>query len=112
MSEIPSRLSQLFENHRLIFWYDEAGKLSKEFEALAIPGVTPLRIENNEYGLRYRIMREEANQKFLVYSPGFRPPDSQNWLLDLVLSHYEFQTDEVTVRLRELDLPLAFRAVV
>lgn len=112
MSELQSRLTQLFDKHRLIFWYDEAGKLSHEFEALSLTDVTPLRIENNEYGLRYRIMREEAAQKFLLYSPTSRPADKDNWLLDLLLSHYEFQTDEVAVRLREMGLPLAFREVV
>lgn len=112
MSVIQQRLIDQFREHRLIFWFDEGGQMTQEFEALELPGVTALRIENNEFGLRHRMTREEPEAKFLVYAPYARPQDEANWLLDLVLAHHQFQTDKVALHLRELDLPLEFREVM
>jgi uncharacterized protein (TIGR02687 family) len=108
---ISQALSRLFDKHRIIFWYDTKQELRGDFEAVSIPDVEKLEIANNEYGLKYRILRESPDQKFLLYKEGPQPEDLDNWLLDVQLAHGEFRTDQVAIWLSELDLGLEFAEV-
>lgn len=79
--------------------------MREEFEQIEIDGVTKLEIDNNEFGLKYRILKQEPAQKFLIYKHGPKPADMiDNWLLDVELSHTEFRTDRVQSWLVELGL--------
>lgn len=109
---IVQALLRLFDRHRLVFWYDAKQELRGDFEALMLPGVEKLEIANNEYGLKYRILREQPEQKFLLYKEGERPAELENWLLDVELAHGEFRTDQGALWLSELDLGLDFLPVV
>ena len=111
-NRIASALASLFEKHRLVFWYDAKKELRADFEAVTLPDVTKLEIANNEYALKYRILREEPEQKFLLYHEGPQPEDLQNWLLDVLLANGEFRTDQVGLWLSELDLSLEFADVI
>ena len=114
-TRIVSALTALFEKHRIIFWYDAQHELREEYEALddaALPGVRKLEIANNEFGLKYRVLREERQQKFLLYQDGPQPEDSENWLLDVVLANGVFRTDQAGLWLAEFDLGIEMSAVV
>lgn len=111
-NRITSALASLFEKHRLVFWYDAKKELRADFETVTLPDVTKLEIANNEYALKYRILREEPEQKFLLYHEGPQPEDLQNWLLDVLLANGEFRTDQVGLWLSELDLSLEFADVI
>lgn len=104
MSRIEDSLASLFKQQRLIFWYDPEADLKSEFEDVAPEGVTKLTVENNEFGLKYRIMREEPKEKFLLYLPYPRPSTQDNWLLDLELASKVFNADAKSLMLQELDL--------
>lgn len=108
---ISQALSRLFDKHRVVFWYDTKQELRSDFEAISIPDVEKVEIANNEYGLKYRILRESPDQKFLLYKEGPQPEDLDNWLLDVQLAHGEFRTDQVAIWLSELDLGLEFAEV-
>ena len=110
-SQIQTALSRLFDKHRIVFWYDTKHELRGDFEAVSIPDVEKLEIANNEYGLKYRILRESPEQKFLLYKEGPQPEDLDNWLLDVQLAHGEFRTDQVAIWLSELELGLEFAEV-
>lgn len=113
MSErIELALNKLFESHRIVFWYDERKELREVFDALAISDVKKVIIQNNEFQLKYRILREEPKQKFLLYQESAQPVDSENWLLDVLLSHAEFRADQVSLWLAELELAIEFFDVV
>ena len=113
MSErIASALKQQFERHRLVFWYDAKRELRADFEALALDGVEKVEIANNEFGLKYRVLREAPKQKFLIYHEGPQPVDEENWLLDLQLAHGEFRTDQVAIWLTEMELGPEFSELV
>ena len=109
---IAQALTNLFERHRIIFWYDTKQELRDDFEALSLPGIEKLEVTNNEYGIKYRILREQPEQKFLLYRKGAQPDDLNNWLLDVQLAQGEFRTDQVAIWLSELELGLAFADVV
>ena len=108
---ISQALSRLFDKHRIVFWYDTKHELRGDFEAVSIPDVEKAEIANNEYGLKYRILREAPEQKFLLYKEGPQPEDLDNWLLDVQLAHGEFRTDQVAIWLSELELGLEFAEV-
>ncbi|MBQ9366406.1 MAG: BREX-1 system phosphatase PglZ type A [Victivallales bacterium] len=103
-SMTTSILSKLFETHRLVFWYDAEKSLLEEFEALALPDVEKLVIDNNEFGIKVKVLHEQPTQKFLLYHSGSRPEDEANWLLDLLLANTEFCTDEASLVLSDLGL--------
>lgn len=114
MSEgkIAQALSKLFEKHRIVFWYDNLHELRADFVALALPGIEKIELNNNEFGVKHRILREQPEQKFLLYRDGPQPPDLENWLLDVQLAHDEFRTGQVALWLAELDLGPSFTEVV
>ncbi|MCC4307617.1 BREX-1 system phosphatase PglZ type A [Alcanivorax marinus] len=108
---ISQALSRLFDKHRIVFWYDTKQELRSDFEAVSVQDVEKLEIANNEYGLKYRILREAPERKFLLYKEGPQPEDLHNWLLDVQLAHGEFRTDQVAIWLSELELGLEFAEV-
>ncbi|MCK6622787.1 MAG: BREX-1 system phosphatase PglZ type A [Calditrichaceae bacterium] len=105
MDKITATLQKLFQQHRVIFWYDEKGQLQEHYRALQLSGVEKVAIDNNEFGVKYRVMVGEPQQQFLIYSPQAKPPDEENWLLDLNLAFYEFSADEASLAVEELKLP-------
>lgn len=109
---IVQALTHLFERHRIVFWYDAKQELRNDFEALSLPGVEKLEITNNEYGIKHKVLREQSQQRFLLYRDGPQPADLDNWLLDLQLAHCEFRTDQVAMWLAELELGLEFADLV
>lgn len=107
-NKISLALERLFDKHRIVFWYDAKQELRDDFEALSLPGIEKLEIANNEYGIKYRILRKQPEQKFLLYRDGPQPDDLDNWLLDVQLAHGEFRTDQAALWLSELELGFQF----
>jgi uncharacterized protein (TIGR02687 family) len=112
VNNIENALGRLFEKHRIVFWYDEKKELRSEFEELDITGVEKLEILDNEFSVKYRVLRELPKQQFLIYKEGEQPEPLQNWLLDVELSFTTFRTDQVAIWLSELELPSEFSEVV
>ena len=109
---IPASLRRLFEEHRIVFWYDAARDMRAEFEALDLADVTKLEVANNEFGVKHRILRQEADRRFLLFKDGPEPPMAANWLLDVQLATTVFAADQAAIWLAELGLPLQFEPVV
>ncbi|MCY0967155.1 BREX-1 system phosphatase PglZ type A [Parathalassolituus penaei] len=110
--QIQRALIRQFDKHRIVFWYDAKDELRAEFDALQLDGVEKVEIANNEYGLKYRMLREQPEQKFLLYKAAPQPDDIQNWLLDVQLAHGTFRTDQVGIWMSELDLGIGFQSIV
>ena len=110
--QIGASLTRLFDNHRIVFWYDAAHDMRGEFDALDIPDVTKIEIANNEFGLKHRMLKREPNTKFLIFHDGPEPDNSANWLLDLQLATAVFKADQAGIWLNELGLPQQFESVV
>jgi len=111
-SRISQALSRLFDCHRIAFWYDAKQELRTDFETVELPGIKKVELTNNEFGVKYRLLREEPDQKFLLYHEGPQPADLENWLLDIQLAQGEFRTDQIALWLSELELGLEFNEVV
>ncbi|WP_167646423.1 BREX-1 system phosphatase PglZ type A [Mameliella alba] len=110
---IKAGLTRLFEEHRIVFWYDAArDMLRAEFDAVDLEGVEKVEIANNEFGLKYRMLRVEPKQKFLVFKDGPEPAMADNWLLDVQLATAVFKADQAAIWLAELGLPGKYEAAV
>ena len=77
-----------------------------------LENVEKVEINNNEFGLKYKLLRDRATQKFLVFKSGPQPEDRENWLLDVQLVNTDFRTDKASLWLTELELPYEFRPIV
>ncbi|TYC60897.1 BREX-1 system phosphatase PglZ type A [Zoogloea oleivorans] len=104
-AKIQQALGNLFDKQRIVFWYDTRREFRADFEALSLPGVEKIELANNEFGVKYRVLREQPEQKFLLFKDGPEPEFLANWLLDVQLaSGSTFRTDQVALWLAELGL--------
>jgi len=105
---IAASLRRLFEEHRIVFWYDTDRDMRPAFDALDLAGVTKLEIANNEFGLKYRILQQEPDGRFLLFKDGPEPQMADNWLLDVQLATTVFKADQAALWVAELGVPLQF----
>lgn len=111
-NRIQQALARLFERQRIVFWYDDNKEFRDAFESLNIEGVEKVEIRSNEFALKYRILREQPKQNFLLYCEGKEPEYLDNWLLDVQLHSSVFRTDQSAIWLSEMSLPPEFADVV
>jgi uncharacterized protein (TIGR02687 family) len=111
-SQINVVLSRMFQKHRIIFWYDDEKSLRKDFESVELDNIERVELSNNEFMLKYRMLREQPEQQFLVYHEGPQPEDLQNWLLDVLLAHEQVRVNQVSLWMHEVGLPFDFSDVV
>ena len=111
-SRIAQALNRLFDRHRIVFWNDTKRELREEFDSLQLAGVEKVELANNEFGVKYHILREKPEQKFLLYREGAQPEMLENWLLDVELAQGEFRADQSSIWLSELGLGSDFQDVV
>lgn len=111
---ITAGLMRLYEDqgHRIVFWYDAARDLRVAFDAVDLPGVIKLEIANNEFGLKYRMLRQEPKARFLLYKDGPEPPMPDNWLLDVQLASAVFRADQAAIWVADLGIPAKYEAAV
>lgn len=111
-TNIHNALVKIFDRHRIVFWYDTKQELRAEYEALDISDIQKVELTNNEFGIKYKVLRECPEQKFLLYRHGPQPSDLDNWLLDVQLAHGEFRTDQAAIWLSELGLGFEYSQIV
>lgn len=111
-TKVQAALEKLFQQYRLVFWYDDKAEMTGLFNSIQIPDVEKVVIENNEFTLKHQLLIERPTQHFLLYQAKAKPIDNENWLLDLLLSNYEFHTEASSLYLQDLDLPQEFKSLV
>lgn len=104
LNNVRERLEQKFEVQRLVIWHDPEGEYAAELDSLELSGVTVLRVENNEYAVKNRLLHDEPAGKFLLYRGTSVPSDVGNWLLDLELAYGVFTADRVALVSHDLGL--------
>lgn len=112
VEQIQQGVNKIFEKHRIVFWYDHERRLRSVFEQLDLLDIEKVEISNNEFRLKYRLLREQPTQKFLLYHDGPAPTEIDNWLLDVLLASGEFRTDQTSIWLAEIGLGFEFAELV
>lgn len=110
MSEVAtvrSHLERRFSDYRIVFWHDPEGQYSADLDGLDLPDVTTLRVANDEYGIKNRLLHDQPADKFLVYRSGRVPSGIGNWLLDLELAYGVFTADRSSLVSQDLGLTAA-----
>ena len=109
MKRIHDSLQRVFQRHRLVFWYDPTGEWGETFNTFPDENVEKLTVAGNEFGTKVRVVRDpNPEARFLIYMPTVRPPDADNWLLDLLLQGYEYKADKASLALQDVGLPHDF----
>lgn len=107
--KVQKALEKYFQQHRLVFWYDDKAEMKSLFESMQFADTQKLLIDNNEFGIKHKVLVENPKQKFLIYQPKPKPDPKDNWLLDLNLSSVEFYTDASSIVLQELGLTQEYK---
>ena len=90
MTEPPSiheYLAARFLEQRIVVWHDLDGGYAADLDSHLPEGVTALRVVENEFAIKHRVLREDTVSKFLIYRSGPETIGTGNWLLDLELAH-------------------------
>ncbi|WP_032384847.1 BREX-1 system phosphatase PglZ type A [Rhodococcoides fascians] len=104
MIGIRDHLIRRFEGTRIVFWQDPDGQYTADLDTLDLAGVETLRVADNEYGIKQRLLHDEPKRKFLVYRSGQVPSGIGNWLLDLELAYGVFSADRSSLVAQDLGL--------
>ncbi|HZJ80037.1 MAG TPA: BREX-1 system phosphatase PglZ type A [Dysgonamonadaceae bacterium] len=112
MSSLSNNLKDAFNRHRVVFWYDNREESREQFDEVNIEGVEKVVMDWNAFAMKYRILKQEPKQKFLLYFPYKRPENSENWLLDIELSNFVFDTEQSALYLQEMNLDYAYKELV
>jgi uncharacterized protein (TIGR02687 family) len=112
MNKIEEALLKLFAKHRIIFWYDDKKQLENEFNELVLEGIDKLIVDNNQFYIKHLVNKDKCNNKFLLYFPDKKPAHADNWLLDIELAYYVFQTDQAALFAQEMELDYSFTDLI
>jgi uncharacterized protein (TIGR02687 family) len=114
MNKIQHSLKKIFEDQRIVLWYagEEEQEMNVYFDELELDNITKIKVENDEFAVKYRVLKKEPNKKFLLFIPHAQPSDRGNWLLDLCLANHIFSTDESAIYLQELGLDIEFKPLI
>ena len=109
MKRVLDNLAGVFERNRLVFWYDPSGEWAEHFDAFNSTAVQKLKVNGDEFGTKVRIVRDpNPAAKFLLYFSAARPPDADNWLLDLLLQGREYNPNSAALVLDDAGLSHEF----
>ena len=104
VATIKPHLERRFVDHRIVFWHDPEGQYLSELDSLDLPGVTVVRVDNDEYAIKHRMLHDQPEGMFLVYRRGQVPGGIGNWLLDLELAYGVFTADRGSLVSQDLGL--------
>ena len=72
-TKLKESLEKIFQQHRLVFWYDTNAEFSDLFNSTQITGVVNLTLDNNEFSVKHRLLVNEPITKFLIYQAKAKP---------------------------------------
>jgi uncharacterized protein (TIGR02687 family) len=101
---VRPHLLRWFDSHRVVFWHDANGQYTSDLDSLDLASVQTIRVANDEFGVKNRLLHDEPDGKFLVYRSGQLPAGIGNWLLDLELAYGVFTADRTALVAQELGL--------
>ena len=112
--KIQSILSDLFNKHRYIFWYDTDGAMEEFVSTICIESVEVLILDGNPFGIKYRMLCGEPQPErgYLIYSKSEKPANEDNWLLDFQEEGTIFAADMASIYAAECNIPFELKASI
>lgn len=104
VASLKPHLERRFADYRIVFWHDPEGQYDSDLDSLGLPGVTTVRIADDEFAVKNRLLHDQPTEKFLVYRSGQVPSGIGNWLLDLELAYGVFTADRSSLVSQDLGL--------
>ena len=89
MTSTEKILTEKFEQSRIVCWRDKKSELHDEFSALNLPGVEKIEFRNNEFSILYRVLRDEPDTRFLIFSTGYFVTQKRRAALKKILSGHD-----------------------
>jgi len=113
-------LEERFANGRkaggrhIAFWHDVDGEYETDLDQLEaeLDGIKVIRVDADEYAVKYRLLKEEPDQAFIVYRKGGVPDGTANWLWDLELAYGVFTADRASMDAQDVGLPPILQPIV
>ena len=53
MNKIKEALLKRFEDHRVIFWYDEKEEFFEQYSEIDIPSINKIQVQDNEFEVKH-----------------------------------------------------------
>ena len=107
MSDAATVLPHLlrwFDSRRVVFWHDPEGEYAADLDSLDLREIQTVRVANDEFAVKNRLLHDEPEGKFLVYRSGQVPSGIGDWLLDLELAYGVFTADRTALVAQDLGL--------
>lgn len=108
VSKVPSiqdYLAARFAEQRIVVWHDPDGGYVNGLDSHLPAGVTAIRVANDEFAVKHRVLKEDTASQFLIYRSGPPLEGAGNWLLDLELTYCPvFTADRVALLRADLGL--------
>ena len=101
---VRPHLLRWFDSRRVVFCHDPEGQYSADLDGLDLPGIHTIRVANDEFAVKNRLLHDEPEGKFLVYRSGQVPSGIGDWLLDLELAYGVFTADRTALVAQDLGL--------
>lgn len=86
-SSIQDLLAARFAEQRIVVWHDPDGGYSADLTSHVPDDVSVLRVADDEFAIKHRVLREDLESQFLIYRSGPATEGTGNWLLDLELAY-------------------------
>ena len=109
---ISGSLNKLFQQYRIIFWYDEKQEFEEQFKELEMNNIEKIHVQNNAFEIKYIVTKQKPEAQFLLYFNTAKPANEENWLLDLEIAYCVFHTNQEALFLQELGLSMDFKELV
>ena len=112
--KIQNILSDLFNKHRYIFWYDTEGVMEDFVSSVCINDVDVLVLDGNPFGIKYKMLRnkEQPERGYLIYSKNEKPSNEDNWLLDFQEEGTIFAADMASIYAAECNIPFELKSSI
>ena len=59
VATVKPHLERRFADHRIVFWHDAEGQYAADLDSLDLPGVTTVRVANDEYAIKNRLLQDQ-----------------------------------------------------
>ncbi len=101
---VRPHLLRWFDSRRVVFWHDPEGQYAADLDNLDLPGIQTIRVANDEFAVKNRLLHDDPAGRFLIYRSGRAPSGIGDWLLDLELAYGVFTADRAALVAQDLGL--------